>query len=207
MSWPTEQKKLKKELCDLLVRIGALDFGMFTLPDGKLSPYYIDLRVVPSFPEAFVKVVNFFNQMATNTVDIREVKRVAAIPTAGIPFASVLAFNLSKPFLYVRKEPTRGRTRRVEGMLVSGDSVLLVDDLVTTGKTVLSAIDSIKAEGGLVKDVLVLIDRQEGAEKALKAQGVKLHSLIRMDEAARILFDMGSIEKEQLSSILKQIST
>ena len=144
--------------------------------------------------------------MAVNSVDLKEIKRIAAIPTAGIPFASVLAFNLAKPFIYVRGEPTRGRTRRVEGILISGDSVLLVDDLITTGKTMLGALDSIRAEGGVVKDILVLIDRQEGGKEALMAQGVKLHSLIRMDEAARILYDVDSIDKEQLNSILKQIS-
>jgi len=206
MSWPAEQKKLKRELCDLLMRIGALKFGMFSLPDNKLSPYYVDLRIIPSFPEAFAKVEHLFHQMAVNSVDLKEIKRIAAIPTAGIPFASVLAYNLTKPFLYVRGEPTHGRTRRVEGILISGDSVLLVDDLITTGKTMLGALDSIRAEGGVVKDILVLIDRQEGGKEALMAQGVKLHSLIRMDEAARILYDVDSIDKEQLNSILKQIS-
>lgn len=205
MAWPVEREKLKKELCDLLTRIGALKFGMFTLADGKLSPYYIDLRIVPSFPEAFTKVENFFRQMALNSLDLKEVRRIAAIPTAGIPFASVLAFSLGKPFLYVRREATRGRVRRVEGTLVPGDTVLLVDDLVTTGKTMLAALEAIRSEGGVVKDILVLIDRQEGGKAALEERGVRLHNLIRMDEAARILYDMGSIDKEQLSAILKQI--
>lgn len=207
MAWPAEQEKLKKELCDLLARIGALKFGMFTLADGKLSPYYIDLRIVPSFPEAFSKVENFFRQMAMNSLELKEVRRVAAVPTAGIPFASVLAFSLGKPFLYVRSEATHGRIRRVEGILVPGDTVLLVDDLVTTGKTLIEALDAIRSEGGLVKDVLVLIDRQEGGRAALEAKGVRLHNLVRMDEAARILYNMGSIDKEQLGSILKQITT
>jgi len=205
MGWITEQEKLKKELCDLLTRIGALKFGIFTLADGKLSPYYIDLRIVPSNPEAFAKIENFFSQMAMNSLNLKEVRRVAAIPTAGIPFASVLAFSLGKPFLYVRREATHGRVKRIEGILVPGDMVLLVDDLITTGKTMLAALDAIRSEGGVVKDILVLIDRQEGGRAALEAQGVRLHNLIRMDEAARILYDMGSIDKEQLSAILKQI--
>lgn len=205
MAWQTEREKLKKELCDLLTHIGALKFGMFTLADGKLSPYYVDLRIVPSFPEAFVKVEKLFRQVAVNNLDLKEVRRIAGIPTAGIPFASVLAFSLNKPFLYVRREATRGRVRRVEGMLFPGDTVLLVDDLITTGKTMLAAVDAIRSEGGVVKDVLVLIDRQEGGKTALEAQGIRLHHLVRMDEAAKILYDVGAIDKEQLSAILKQI--
>ena len=204
MARQNEQKKLKRELCAVLTRIGALKFGMFTLADGKLSPYYIDLRIVPSFPEAFVRVQNLYRQVVESNLNLGEIKRIAGIPTAGIPFASILAFSLNKPFLYVRREPTRGRERRVEGILNPGDAILLVDDLITTGKTMVAAVDAIRSEGGVVTDALVLIDRQEGGRAALEARGIRLHYLIRMSEAARILYDMGTIDKEELNAILKQ---
>jgi len=205
MSWQDKRDEFKKELCDILTRIGALKFGMFTLADGKLSPYYVDLRVVPSFPEAFTRVEKLYRQVAVNDLDLKNIKRIAGIPTAGIPFASVLAFSLNKPFLYVRREATRGRGRRVEGILNPGDTVLLVDDLITTGRTILAAAEAIRSEGGLVKEALVLIDRQEGGKAALEAQGIRLCYLVHMGEAAKILYSMGAIDKEQLNAILKQI--
>ncbi len=206
MSKRNKRVEFKKDLCEILIRIGALQFGIFNLADDKLSPYYIDLRVIPSFPEAFAKVEKLYNQVAVEELDLKDIKRVAGIPTAGIPFASVLAFSLGKPFLYVRREESRGRQRRVEGILNPGDAVLVVDDLIATGKTMLAAIDAIQSEGGVVKDALVLIDRQECGGAALEAQGIRLHYFIRMSEASKILYDMGVIDKEQLSSISKQIS-
>jgi len=196
--------KIKMELCTILTRIGALKFGMFSLTNGRLSPYYIDLRIVPSFPEAFSRIQKLYRYVFDSETDLGECKRVAGIPTAGIPFASVLAFFLNKPFLYVRRESTHGRGRRVEGILNPGDNVLLVDDLITTGKTMIESVDAIRSEGGVVTDALVLIDRQEGGRKALEAQGIKLHNLILMSEAARIMYDMGTINKEEFNAILNQ---
>lgn len=207
MSDKTSQEKLKKELCDILVHVGTLKFGVFTLADGKLSPYYVDLRIIPSFPDTFAKIEELYHQVAEHDIDLNEVKRIAGIPTAGIPFAAVLAFLTKKPFLYVRKEATHGRTRKVEGILNPGDKVLLIDDLVSTGNTILSAAEAIRSEGGIVEDALVLIDRQEGGQKALNAQDIQLHCLIRMSEAAKILYDTGAIDKQQYSYILKQIKS
>lgn len=206
LSWRKEKQRLKLEICKILTRIGALKFGTFSLTSGRLSPYYVDLRIVPSFPGAFQRVEKIYVEMAKNDVGLENFARVAGIPTAGLPFASVLAFSLSKPFLYARKETkTHGRERRVEGMLQPGDRVLLVDDLITTGRSLLAATDTIQSEGGIAKDALVLVDREEGGKEALAELGVKLHCLITMTEAARILHDMGTITEEQLRDIIRQV--
>ena len=147
MSQEGQWENLKKELCEILTRIGALKFGIFTLADGNLSPYYIDLRIVPSFPEAFVKVEKIYLELYKRDLDLGDVSRIAGIPTAGIPFAAVLSFSLNKPFLYVRRDQTHGRERKVEGILNPGEPVLIVDDLVMTGKTILAAADSIRYAG------------------------------------------------------------
>ncbi len=206
MDWDNKHIVLKKEFCKLLVRIDALKFGVFLLSKGKWSSYYIDLRIIPSFPGAFRRVGEIYVELANNVVNAKNFLRVAGIPTAGIPFASLLAFFLSKPYLYVRKAiKTHGRQRRVEGILHPGDSVLLVDDLITSGTTLLEAVDAIKSEGGVVKHALVLIDRQEGGEETLEKEGIKLHSLIKMYEVAQTLYDIEAIDKQQLKEILSQI--
>jgi orotate phosphoribosyltransferase len=205
MNWQNKREELKKELCEILTRIGSLKFGMFTLSESKLSPYYIDLRIIPSFPKAFERIEKLYREVAKNDLDLKTIKRIAGIPTAGIPFSSVLAFSLNKPFLFVRRETASGRKRRVEGILNPGDRVLIVDDLITTGKTILAAAEILRSEGSIIKDALVLIDRQEGGKTALKDQGIQLHHLIRISEAGKLLYNMGAINKEQLNSIQKQI--
>jgi orotate phosphoribosyltransferase len=204
LGWPEEKRKMKMDLCKILMRIEALKFGTFTLASGKISPYYIDLRIIPSFTGAFAEVSKFYIELAKNEVE--EFDRIAAVPIAGIPFAVILAQALKKPFLAVRKEVKQhGRGRMVEGILYPGDKVLVVDDLITTGGSIMTAVEPIKAEGGTVKDAVVLMDREEGGIEAMKDAGINVHALIKVSEAAKILYEVEQITKEQLDAILKQI--
>src|SRR5437870_5925545 len=140
--------------CKALIKTGALKFGLFKLSGGKLSSYYLDMRILPSFPDAFRASIDLLISKAR---DIEGVDKVAGIPTGGLPWASVLAYSLSKPLVYTRKEiKHHGREKMVEGLLVPGDKVLLVDDVITTGKNILDAAQTLRAEGGVVEDALVL---------------------------------------------------
>ena len=196
----------KIEIAKILHNIDALKFGVFKLTSGKPSPYYIDLRVVPSFPDAFQQICDFYRQYITAQIGTEKFDRIAGVPLAGIPFASQIAYNFKKPFLYVRKGIRHhGRQRRVEGILVSGDRVLLVDDLVTTGLNLKNAAEAIRAEGGVVKEAVALLDREEGGKKELAENGIKVHTLLRISEVANTLYDIGAIDEESLKTILKQI--
>ena len=201
----SDQNK-KDEMANILLKIDALKFGVFKLSTGKASPYYIDLRVIPSFPDVFREICDFYAQTITDEIGLKTFERIAGIPIAGIPFASQIAYNLKKPFLFLRKGVRfSGRERRVEGILASGDKVLLIDDLLTTGSTLKKAADAVRAEGGVVTDALVFLDREEGGMKLLEKNGVKLHSLLRISEIANILYEIGAIDQESLKTIQKQI--
>ncbi len=208
MKTSTQKSNQKKrvEVAKILHKIDALKFGVFTLSSGKASPYYVDLRIVPSFPDAFREICDFYGEYITRQVGLENFDRIAGVPLAGIPFASQIAYNLRKPFLYVRKDVRRhGRQRRVEGILVSGDRVLLVDDLITTGLNLKKAADAIRAEGGVVTEVVALLDREEGGKAKLEKSGVKIHTLLQMREVANTLYEIGAIDEESLKTILKQI--
>jgi len=196
----------KAEMAKILIKIDAIKFGVFKRTSGKASPYYVDLRVVPSFPDAFTQICDFYAEYISREIGLKNFDRIAGVPIAGIPFASQIAYNLKKPFLYVRKGLRRhGRQRRVEGILVSGNRVLLVDDLVTTGLTLKKAAEAIRAEGGVVEKAVAFLDREEGGKEKLAKTGIQLHTLLRISEVAKTLYEVGAIDEESLKTITKQI--
>jgi orotate phosphoribosyltransferase len=204
-----ENKKFqdkKNKMANILFKIDAIKYGVFKLSTGKASPYYVDLRVVPSFPDAFRDICDFYAETITSQIGIKNFDRIAAVPITGIPFASQIAYNLKKPFLYVRKSiKLQGRERRVEGILFSGDRVLLVDDLATTGVTLRKAAEAIRAEGGVVTQAVAFLDREEGAKEKLQEIGVQLTSLLKISEVADTMLETGAIDEESHKTIMKQI--
>ena len=201
-----DRETKKVEMARILHKIDAFKFGLFKLTSGKISPYYIDLRIVPSFPDAFRQICDFYGEAITSQIGLKNFDRIAGVPIAGIPFASQIAYNLKKPFLYVRKGVRlHGRQRRVEGILISGDRVLLVDDLVTTGLTLKKAAEAVTAEGGIVKETVALLDREEGGKEKLAKSGIQLHTLLKISEVANALYEIGAIDEQNLKTILKQI--
>ena len=182
-----------------------MEFGTFKLSSGILSPYYVDLRLIPSDPQAFQSTIAMYRSVVEPSL-LKRTQRLAGIPTAGIAYAAVLAYDLSKPFLYVRKESKEhGRNKRVEGLLKPGESVLVLDDVMTSGKNVVEAAEAIRAEGGVVEDAVVLLDRQQGGAENLLKTGIRLHSFTTMRRIADKLLSLGTIEEEQHKEILGQI--
>ena len=191
----------EEELAKILLHTGSLKFGLFTLSGGKLSQYYLDMRVIPSFPGAFQSAAKLLTENARR---IEGVDKVGGIPTGGLVWASVLAYNLTSPLVYARKEiKHHGRERMVEGVLTPGERVLVIDDVVTSGKSILNAATSLRAEGGVVENVLVLLDREEGGEERLRKEGLKLHSVAKISAIARRLFDIQAINKSQYDNIVE----
>jgi orotate phosphoribosyltransferase len=200
-----EKEKMKIEISKILNKIGALKFGAFKLTSGKMSPYYMDLRIVPSFPDGFRRICEFYIELIRNDVGVDGFDRIAGIPTAGITIASIVAYYLKKPFLYVRRaERQHGRGRRVEGILLPGDRILLIDDLITKGGSILKSAESIRAEGGIINDAVVLMDREENGKQNLAMGGITLHYLITTTELAQNLHYMVAITDHQLETIMKR---
>ena len=202
MSWDKRRSELIRELGRVLVKIGALQFGAFTLTSGKMSSYYIDLRIVPSLPGVFKTITNFFVEAIKNMVGLERIDAIGGIPTAGLTYATAVAYNLEKPLLYVRKEPREhGTKKRVEGLLRPGWRVLVLDDLITTGGSILRASEAIRSEGGVVEDALVLIDRMEGGRERLSASNIQLKALTKITELADLLYDVNIIGEDQRKAI------
>ncbi|MEM2811844.1 MAG: orotate phosphoribosyltransferase [Candidatus Bathyarchaeia archaeon] len=209
MSIQSSRKEIiLSEVCYILKKTNAVSFGTFRLPSGKITPYYIDLRVIPSFPDAFVKIIEIFVDAVRDEIDVKNFDRIAGIPTAGLPLSAITAYILKKPFIYIRqKQRLKGRERRVEGVIMPGDRVLLIDDMVTTGLSLKRSAIAVRTEGGVVSDAFVLLDREEGGGEKLEKIGVKLHAVLRVSEVARKLYEMDIISEDEMKIIISQVKS
>ena len=200
-----ERREAIDELGQILLKTGCLRFGTFKLSSGALSPYYVDLRLIPSDPQAFKRIIDFYSYVLDGDLLGRST-RFAGIPTAGIAYGAVLAFVHGKPFLYVRKGAKEyGGRRKIEGLLFPGETILVLDDVVTKGSNLLMAIEAIRTEGGIVKDAIVLLDRQEGGVENLQKVGVSLHSFTTISQVCEVLRDKDVISDDEYDQIVKQI--
>ncbi len=190
-----------KEIARKLYEIGAVRIGSFKLSSGKVSPYYLDLRIALSEPSIVQSVAEQLREAAS---DIQH-DVVVGVATAGIAWAAILAFLENKPLAYVRSEKKGyGLGKLVEG-LVSGKKALIVDDVATTGGSVLRAASAVKEAGGEPVAVLVIIDREEGARSSVESQGLKFKSLIRASELFKALMDEELISGKDYSLVMNYI--
>tara|TARA_B100001175_G_C19491458_1_gene632834 strand:- start:460 stop:1047 length:588 start_codon:yes stop_codon:yes gene_type:complete len=166
--------------------------GDFTLASGKKSNYYIDCRLTTLDPEgacltgaAIRKTVNDKCKEMGISIDSIGGLTLGADPIA--LSASMASYQAEddktlKPFV-VRKAPKEhGKGKQIEGGFKEGDSVVALDDVITTGGSTLKAIEAIENEGGKVEFVLVLVDRQEGGKEIIEESGYKVFSLFTRDE-------------------------
>ena len=128
---------------------------------------------------------------------------IAGVATAGVTISSPLAIMLKKPVMYVRKHEEARGLRLVEGTSKHGSRVLLIDDLVSTGTSMVSAIDALRREGYEVTDAAVLVDRLEGGKAKLEGVGVRLRSFTSIGDMLQALQAMKPAKKDQVGTILK----
>jgi orotate phosphoribosyltransferase len=201
MAWKKRSARLN-ELAEGLVKVGALQFGTFSLPDGKDSSYYVNLRGLPSYPGVYGLAVDAIAEIVSKKIP--KTNAICAVPIAGLLLASPVAIGLKKPLVYTRLEKQENE-RLVEGEVRPGWNVVIVGDLATSGKTILSAAEAIEDEGGEVGSAVVLIDRLEGAREKLSKRGITLHAVTDMVELADTLYSMELISKDNLKSITMSV--
>lgn len=178
--WTEEKRKLASEVRRILLE-HSLKVDNYTLHLGRKTKYYIDLRLIPSFPSSFRKICDAYYMMIKNEID--RVDKIVGVPTAAIPFASVVSLKLNVPCVYIEKiETDESLADPMKGVLKEGEHVVLLDDVSASGITLLCMATVIRALGGKVTDAVVLVDRQEGAVENLKKADINLHYLLTLEE-------------------------
>ena len=188
-------EKVAKALADANV----VRFGKFALASGIESPIYINLRVLPSYPESMKIVSDELSKL------VKKMKPdvVAGAETAGIPLSTAISLKTGIPMIYVRKRPkTYGTMDLVEGILEKGKKVVLVDDMATNAYSKLKFVEGIKHAGGIIEDVVIILDREQGGIEALGKENIKLHSLITLKELLDYMKDNNMIDDGKLNEIL-----
>ncbi|ARM76278.1 orotate phosphoribosyltransferase [Acidianus manzaensis] len=183
---------------EVLLNRKLLLIGNFILTSGKNSPYYLDLRRFPNYPE-FNEIVNLATQR------IRDIKTdmIIGIATGGIPLASFIACKLNKPMGYVRSEKKGYGTDKLLEADVKDKDILIVDDVATTGGSIERAVEEVRKNGGIVNNAFVIIDRKEGAKEKLEKIGVKLNYIYSIDDVLKEIVDkLGENEKKLIQDYL-----
>ena len=196
-----------KEFATFLHQNSIIKFGDFTLASGKKSSYYVDLKLVPSYPIEFRKMVKYLENEIGQDIGLDNFDSIVSVPTGGLVIASALAIETVKPLIYVRSKPKDyGTSKSVEGKIHDDMKVVMIDDVATTGGSVVNAIKSLKEVNITVKDAYVIVNRMEGADGALLELGVKMHSILNILQITEALFEQNLIDADILEKVKKQIN-
>ncbi|MCW5849005.1 MAG: orotidine-5'-phosphate decarboxylase [Anaerolineae bacterium] len=193
-----EREGKTQALATALFDAGCVRFGQFTLASGRTSPFYFDLRLLVSEPALLKQVAAAYGELLRGLA----FDRLAAIPYAALPIGTAVALHLERPLVYPRKEvKAYGTGKPVEGRFKAGETAVVVDDVITSGGSKLEAIATLEAAGLKVRDIVVLIDREEGGREPLEAKGYRVHAVLRLTEMVDALAAAGRLTDEAQRAI------
>jgi uridine monophosphate synthetase len=200
----TAERKRLEAIGDQLLSSGCVKFGNFTLKSGLSSPIYLDLRQLISYPDLMNTVCDAY----TDVLKSLSFDRITGLPYAALPLATLISQKGGWPMIYPRKEIKEyGTKATIEGICKAGEKIVIIDDLATTGGSKFEAIDKLREAGLMVKDVVVLIDRQSGAAEALAEQGYQLHAVLQFTDLLQYWQDSGQVPADQIQDVFKFLET
>jgi orotate phosphoribosyltransferase len=187
-----------------LHEIGAVQFGKFELASGKITNVYLDLRILVSFPVVLAEVAAVYHHF----VDRLGLKfdLLTAPPMAGLPIGTALSLEMKIPLIYPRKTiKNYGMGKGIEGAWSLGQNVLVIDDVITSGGSIIETISTVKAAGLQVSDAVVFIDREQGGKEILAEEGYKLHAVMTLRYLLSILQENDRISQKQYTKAIRSL--
>ena len=183
-----------------LQSIDAIKFGKFKLKSGIISPFYLDLRVLVSHPLVLRDAARALAQvLAPLTFD-----RIAAIPYAALPIGTAVALEMNRPMIYPRREKKEyGTGRAIEGEFNAGETAVVIDDVITTGASKIEAIEPLVEAKLKVRDIVVLIDREQGGAQELQARGFRVHAALKIRGMIQTLKEAGKVSEQEFDEVMR----
>lgn len=174
----------KEDLLKNIISYGCVKRGLFTLKSGKTSSYYIDLRKIASSPALLSRVADAY----INILEDIDFDAIAGIPLASLPIATAISMKMKMPLIYPRLiQKEYGTGNKVEGEFRPGETVVLIDDVITTAESKLEAIKILNDVGLIVEDLVILVERESAGRNELTKHGIRLHSFTTSEELLNIL--------------------
>lgn len=192
------EEEKKKNLIKDIINEGCFKIGKFTLKSGLESPFYLDLRKLISNPDLLYRSSEAYSSLMKGL----DFKRIAGIPFAAISTATCISLQLQKPLVFPRlQKKAHGTGNSVEGNYEKGEKVILVDDLITTGKSKIEALEILKEAGLEVTDLVVLVERGVQGRKDMEDAGINLHSYLKIEDFLTVCLEMELIDDTKLEEI------
>ena len=193
------QSEPHRDLILQLYDIGCIIFGEHKQASGAIFPYYIDLRKIISQPQIFHQVLTAYAQILKGL----EFDRIAGIPYGSLPTATGLSLRLERPMVFPRKEvKAHGTQKVIEGNFHAGEKVVVVDDILISGKSAIEGAGKLQSVGLKVEDIVVFIDHEKGVKDRLKEQGYRAHSALTITEISETLYKAGRVDEEQFKLLM-----
>jgi orotate phosphoribosyltransferase len=199
-------------LADELWKLGAIQFGDFTLGKSTVnSPVYVNLRLLISNPQALHRVAEVMLDEVRTLQSMRQARLadydlIAGVPFGGLHLATAYSLLSGKPMIYLHP-PKQGQRTVVEGNYAPGQTVLIMDDLITAGRSVMHTAQRLEEDNLLVEDALVLLDRQQGGFERLKQRGINLVSILTLESVLHYLGSSRRISEEWYHKSLEYVTT
>jgi uridine monophosphate synthetase len=192
--------EVKRDVALTLKKHSILQFGEFKLKSGIIAPFYIDLRIAQSVPEALHSLTSIYAELVA---DLPQDVFLAGIPEAGIPLATAVGYETHRPLIQPRaKIKEHGTGKSIEGSWKPGDKVAIIDDLVTKGDSKLEAIDQFEKAGLDVVGFYLLFDREMGGKQIVEQAGYKVAIAMTITEVITILRDESQLTKDQYEQMI-----
>jgi uridine monophosphate synthetase len=192
--------KAKRDVALSLHKYGIMQFGKFTLKSGVESPFYVDLRIVQSFPEALHNITTIYSELLEG---LPQEVLLAGIPEAGIPLATAVGYQTNRPLIQPRaKIKAHGMGKSIEGAWQPGDKVAIIDDLISKGDSKLESLEQFKACQLDVMGFYLLLDRQMGGKQIVEKAGYSVDIAMTMTEAFTILAEAKKISPQQRDDMI-----